>query len=453
MNTSFWWESLEPWIKRPSLTSNLDVDVAIVGAGYTGLWSAYWLMKTDPNLKIVILEAEHVGFGASGRNGGWVSALWPAPLDSIVKQRGKQRAFEFQSRLQELIPEIGETLKTENIVADFKLAGTAVFATNQAQLNRLKSENQSYLDLGFNESDYKIDYELANLPLVPDLIAAHTTRHCASINPAKLVTQLAKVVEKQGVQIFETSRVTLIEPNKVFTNTFQVKAKNIIQATEGYSYSLKHNRRKIAPIHSLMFATDQIPESLLTKLRIEPGQTFADARNLVIYGQRTSDNRIAFGGRGAPYRFKSQVGKHVEMHQSAFEYLQLALVGLFPDLKPYVHSGNHKWGGPIGVTRDWRPTVSVDPKSGVCYAGGYAGDGVAASYLAGQTLADLITNTHSVRTTDPWVNHQSPNWEIEPIRFILINFVSKLISFADRKEESANKQSWMMKKLWKILKG
>lgn len=450
MNNSFWWQSLPPWQPLPPLAESIDVDVAIVGAGYTGLWSAYFLHKAQPNLQIAIFEAEHVGFGASGRNGGWVSSFWPTPIRSIAKKHGPEIAIDFQRYLHKLVDEFGQEISVAGIDADFDKAGTVNLARSEAQKHRLLAELDEYRSLGFTSADYDFTLELSKLPAATNVQGGLTSPNCATIHPAKLVRGLAEKVLSQGTKIFENSRVSEMSSNQLKVNGKNIYAKSILIANEGYRHELIP--RATAPIHSLMFISDPIPKELLDELRIKPGLTFNDARNLIIYGQRTAENRIAFGGRGAPYRLGSKTGTNVEMHQPAFSYLKSALGEMFPPLVEYLNQPSHTWGGPIGVARDWQPSIWIDRKSGIISAGNYVGDGVAASYLAGQTVADLITEQKTKRISFPWVQHRSPKWEVEPARYFLINAARTAIGLSDRLEAKMGSQSMVSKLLWRILK-
>lgn len=451
MNNSYWWESLPSWTPLPRVSESAEIDVAIIGAGYTGLWSAYFLKKQNPSLKIQIFEKEHVGFGASGRNGGWVSSLWPVSLRKISATTDHETARNFQSILNAVVQQFGQTLHTENIDADFNQAGTVNLARSASQLQRLRTEVDEYREFGFGSSDYNLVEDVAQLPNATNTIAGLFSPHCASIQPAKLARALAKVVIAQDTDIFENSAVSHLSAHKLMVNGHYVTAKHILVATEGYRHELLH--RVTAPIHSLMFISDSIPADLLASLRLKPGQTFNDARNLIIYGQRTADNRIAFGGRGAPYRLGSKTGASVELHSGAFSYLKKTLIEMFPDLTEYISKPSHYWGGPIGVSRDWQPSINYNPETGIINAGNYVGDGVAASYLAGQTISDLVTTTKSELTQLPWVNHQSRKWEIEPIRYFLINAARISISTADLIEQKVGKETILTKALWRLLKG
>ncbi len=193
------------------------------------------------------------------------------------------------------------------------------------------------------------------------------------------------------------------------------------------------------PLYSLMVATEPLGDDLLRDIGLRDRQTFSDYRNLIIYGQRTADGRLAFGGRGAPYHWGSSIEDRFDINDGVHAELVRVLVDLFPQLSGY--DITHRWGGPLGVSRDWRPSVTVDRDRGVSWAGGYVGDGVNTAHMAGQTLAELITGTTTERTSLPWVNHRWPKWEPEPFRFIGINAGLALAKSADKTEARTGRHS------------
>jgi glycine/D-amino acid oxidase-like deaminating enzyme len=255
--------------------------------------------------------------------------------------------------------------------------------------------------------------------------------HCAAVHPAKLVRQLADRVAEQ-VPIYERSPALAIEPGRVRTPYGDLRGEVVVRATEGFTARLAGHRRTLAPVYSLMVATDPLPAELWQRIGLTERETFADLRHLIIYGQRTADGRLAFGGRGAPYHFGSAIRPGYDRVPSVFEALRRTLRELLPAIAEVGFS--HAWGGPLGIARDWHPSVGLDRAAGLGWAGGYVGDGVAASNLAGRTLAELILGQDSERTDLPWVNHRSPRWEPEPLRWLGANLGLRAMSWADRRE-------------------
>jgi glycine/D-amino acid oxidase-like deaminating enzyme len=188
-----------------------------------------------------------------------------------------------------------------------------------------------------------------------------------------------------------------------------------------------------------MVATEPLGDDFWTSAGLENRATFADHRHMIIYGQRTADGRIAFGGRGAPYHYGSSVRGSFDAEPAVHALLRRTLTELFPGLEGARFT--HAWGGPLGIPRDWHSSVAFDRGSGLAWAGGYVGDGVATTNLAGRTLADLITGADTPLTGLPWVGHRSPRWEPEPLRWLGVNAGLWTMRLADRSEARRGRPS------------
>lgn len=432
------WHAIPRQPVRERITSSHKTDVVIVGAGFTGLWTAFWLLELNPSLGITILEKEHVGFGASGRNGGWFSALFPASLDKVAKASSREGAVNLYRAMMNNIAETGEVIQAHNVDCDWRHDGTYTFARSRAQLARAHEEISYFRSWGFGESDIALlSPEEVSIP-VTHLQGSLFTPHCASVHPYKLVTQLALHLESRGVKIFEQTEVTEIQPKKVLAAECEVRADYVVRATEAYTTLLPREKRTLAPIYSFMIATDILPQSTIESLALQ-GSTFADLRNLVIYGQVTNDNRIAFGGRGAPYHFGSKISQKFEDNQAVSRRIFEILKEMLPSIGNVTFT--HNWAGVLGIFRDWYPRVSFDTDTGFAYAGGYIGDGVGSSALAGKTLAHLITNSPSHLTALPWLNRPIRRWEIEPLRYLGISFGLRAMTLADYEESVTDRPS------------
>jgi glycine/D-amino acid oxidase-like deaminating enzyme len=439
---SLWWSSLESDVTpRAPLTQHLDVDVAIVGGGFTGLWSARELLRRDPTLRVAVLEKEVCGFGASGRNGGWASGLFPLSNDTVIRRYGRE-SFDHQRRvLQEAVVTLGAAARDDGIDARFVLGGTMTFARSQLQAARLHDEIAAARDVGIGDGDlhWLRASDLDAHGHVAGALGAMYSPHCARIDPARLVRGLSDVAEDLGAMIFENTAVTRIIPGgadrqaQVVTVGANVHADFVVRATEGFTPNLPRERRTVVPLYSLMIATEPQSTEFWDEVGFAGGETFADDRHMIIYGQRTSDDRIAFGGRGAPYHFGSSVEPRFDMNHKVFEKLELTLRELFTTLEGSI---THAWGGPLAMPRDHAPFVRVDVASGMASAGGYTGDGVVLSHVAATALADLITDpdTETDFTRLPFVQRTGRRWEFEPLRWIGINAGLALAGWADHVE-------------------
>ena len=422
----------------------------VVGAGYTGLWAAYYLRRADPTLRVAVLEQEVAGFGASGRNGGWCSALFPTSWDVLARKSSPAGALRLHRAMQETSHEIGRVIEDEGIDAQFQRGGTITLARSPAQLSRLRDDVATAHARGFTDADERmLEADEAAAMLAADgVLGGSFTPHCATVHPARLVRGLARVVEASGADIFERTTVRSIRPGRVETDAGTVRAEFVLRATEGYTPRLEGHRRAVAPVYSLMVATEPLDDATWASIGLggvegKHRPTFSDGRHLIIYGQRTADGRLAFGGRGAPYHFGSRIRPSYDVEPRVFEDLRGVLRDLLPQLGGEGDGVRftHQWGGCLGITRDWAASVGLDRQSGIGWAGGYVGDGVATTNLAGRTLADLVTGADSDLVSLPWVNHRSRRWEPEPLRWLGINAGLRATTMADAEESWTGRQS------------
>ena len=429
-----------PFAPRAPLPGDIDVDVAIVGAGYTGLWTAYYLHEADPSLRIAIVEREIAGFGASGRNGGWCSSLFPPASSGIARRYGTDAAVATRRAMHEALVEVGRAADAEGIDIHYARGGTIELARNEAQLARARAEveEERHLTGEIEELELLSKEEAEGIARATNVLGGTYTPHCAAIHPLLLARGLAACVEARGVSIFERTTASELQPGVVITNHGRVRAEVVVRATEGYTPALRGQRRRVIPLYSLMIATEPLSADAWEQIGLRRRETFADLRHLRIYGQRTADDRFAFGGRGAPYHFASRTRPEFDRDRRVHSALREVLVELFPVAADY--KVTHEWGGALGIPRDWHASVGFDRASGMAWAGGYVGDGVSTANLAGRTLAQLIgSQEESELTRLPWVGHQSRSWEPEPLRWLGVNAGRMLMASADRTEDRTGK--------------
>jgi glycine/D-amino acid oxidase-like deaminating enzyme len=438
--------SLEP---RPPLPGSTAVDVAIVGAGYTGLWTAYYLLDADPSLRVALIEKDIAGFGASGRNGGWCSALYPVSARALAREHGHEGAVAQYAAMRDSLAEVVRIAAEEGIDADIARGGTVVVARSEPQLRRARDDAEE-------AGAFCVDLELLAADAARRRLAAtHVvggtyTPHCAALHPAKLARGLADAVARRGAAIHERTVALAIEPGAVCTERGTVQADVVVRATEGYTPGLRGQRRVIAPVYSLIVATEPLTQAVWDEIGLAGRETFADYRHLIIYGQRTADGRMVFGGRGAPYHFGSRVAASYDRVPRVFSALERTLHELFPVLRDARIT--HSWGGPLGITRDWHASVGIDRATGIAWAGGYVGDGVSTTNLAGRTLADLILRRDSPLVRLPWVGHRSPSWEPEPLRWLGANAALRAMTWADSAEARHGRRSRSANAVYRMLR-
>jgi glycine/D-amino acid oxidase-like deaminating enzyme len=434
---SFWHATVGDLSPRAGLDGDTDADVAIVGGGLTGLWTAWYLLERDPALRIVVLEKEIAGFGASGRNGGWCSALFPRSTASLERAHGRPAALAMRRAMIDTIDEVGSFESRWSF--DFARGGTIAYARSRVQERAARSEIAEADAYGVDEIGWRGRERVG----ASGALGASFDRSCASLDPAKLVRGLATALSARGVQICEGTEVTDIAPGRVTTLRGVVTADRVVVATEGYTATFPATKRRILPLYSLMIATEPLPPSFWDEAQIAHGETFTDYRHLLIYGQRTADDRFAFGGRGARYHWGSAIRPGYDRAPRVFEHLRRTLVDLFPAAADATIT--HRWGGPLGIPRDWHASVGYDPATRIGRAGGYVGDGLSTTNLAGRTLADLLTGTDTELTRLPWVGHRSPDWEPEPLRFLGANAGMLAMAAADVEERVTRRSSLIAK--------
>ena len=431
-------DSFDP---RPALPGDTSADVVVVGAGLTGLWTAYYLAEAAPDLRITVVEKEVAGFGASGRNGGWASALFPASLGRLAEMGTRESALAQHQAMRDSVDEVIRAAAAEGIDAHIAKGGTIVLARTGPQLERARAEVADARAWGQGEDDLRLlDEAQARAVLdATGTLGATYTPDCAALHPGRLVRGLARATEARGVTIHERTPVTSIEPRRVVTASGTITADYVVRATEGYTPSLRGLERAVVPVYSLIIATAPLPASVWDEIGLARRETFSDHRNLIVYGQRTADDRLVFGGRGAPYHFRSRIDPAHDRDERVFASLYATLLEMFPVLAGT--KVTHSWGGALGIARDWCASVGLDEATGLAWAGGYVGDGVTTTNLAGRTLRDLVLGRSTPLTALPWVGHRSPRWEPEPLRWVGINAGLRAMTLADAEERVTHRPS------------
>ncbi|HST65382.1 MAG TPA: FAD-dependent oxidoreductase [Mycobacteriales bacterium] len=434
---SLWMDQVGSLTPRAALDGDVEADVAIVGAGYTGLWTAYYLAVADPSLRIVVVEREVAGFGASGRNGGWCSALFAASREAVARAAGggaagEAAAVELQAAMVETVDEVGRVAAAEGIDCGYAKGGTLTLATTPAQVERVRAHVTDDQEWGLDGSRWLSAAEVRERVAVAGVLGAAFTPHCARVQPAALVRGLARAVVERGVRLHERTAATAIRPGMVVTERGSVRAPVVVRATEAYTAELPGQRRTVLPIYSLIVATAPLPPAAWAELGWDGAETLTDGRHLLVYAQRTADGRVALGGRGAPYHLRSRTEPAYDRDERVFAELERTMRALLPGIGDAPVT--HRWGGPLAAARDWFPSVGLDRGTGLAWAGGYAGDGVGTANLAGRTLADLIRGQDTRLTRLPWVGHRSRRWEPEPLRWLGATAVRRLATAADAAE-------------------
>jgi glycine/D-amino acid oxidase-like deaminating enzyme len=425
---SYWLETCKDDLTpRAHLEGSIDVDVAILGAGFTGLWTAYYLHKQEPSLKIAILEKEIAGFGASGRNGGGCSSGFPIGASSLAERYGREAAIGVQRAMWDAVDEIGRVAEREKLDIDWHKSGYLRIARGQHQAPVIERTWDEYVRFGLADHYELLDRtELESRVRVSDARAAILNPVSATLHPGKLVRGLARTVEQLGVDIYEQTEVTEFTTGAypaLHTNRGHARAKTIVLAGESYMSRLKATRRNVLPAYSLIVLTEPISDSDWEQIGWHRREFMSSCSFMVNYLSRLKDGRLLFGGRGAPYRFGSKIKDEYDRHAETHQMLMDNVRNWFPPLEGVRFT--HSWGGPLGWSRDYMPTMTYDPKENLAMAGAYTGTGITPSNIAGRLLADLITFRDSELTQLPMAHHKLRKWEPEPFRYLGVRFVQR----------------------------
>ncbi|MCY3663793.1 MAG: FAD-binding oxidoreductase [bacterium] len=455
---ALWLDRLDPPIQpRPPLDGDRQVDVAIVGGGFSGLWTAYYLIRADPSLRIAVLERHHCGFGASGRNGGWACGEVGGSTGGTVARYARRSSHAEAMRLIravfDAVDEIERVAAAEGIGCDYAKGGTIRLARNAPQAKRQREEIDELRAQGFTSGEVRLlDANEARRYLnATGVRSGILLGPSAALDPAKLVTGLAAAVETAGVAVYEGTTVTGIAPRRVHTEGGTVSADVVVRATEAYTRDLAGQRRALLPVYSLMIATEPLGADVISEIGLAGRPTFSDDRHMVIYGQRTADDRIAFGGRGVPYLYGSRIDRRTEQHEPSHQLIHDTLVELLPPLAGA--RVTHRWGGVLAIPRNWLPGLTLNRTAGIGVFGGYVGTGVACANLAGRTMAELILEAETDRTNLPWVGAVARTWEPEPLRWLGVRSSRRILRAADDREFRTDREARASYRLSRILRG
>ncbi len=426
---SFWLENAgDDLTPRPSLDGTTEVDVAILGAGFTGLWTAYCLLRRDPSLNVLVVEREIAGFGASGRNGGWCVADFPVSPSVMVRRYGREAARAVSLAMIDSVDDIGRVTEEEGIDAHYAHGGALVIARAEYDLPKIEEMWEEYRSIGLEDRVALLDAgQTAARMRVANAVGSLWAREGAAIQPARLARGLARAVERRGGRIVEQTTVQDYaggSPPRLITDRGEVWARRaIVLAGEAYLSRLPKLRRHVIPMTSHMVVTEPLSSEIWEQLGWEQRDVVIGFGSTAGYLNHTADGRIAFGAYRARYPYGSRISDDLDRMEDVFAHARDAARVWFPVLQHV--NFTHAWGGVFGVPRDRMPTMGFNPSTGVALAYGYSGEGVATANLSGRVLADLLTQTDSELTPLPMTSHQPVPWEPEPLRSIAVNLVRR----------------------------
>jgi len=427
-----YWMTTRDYLPGKSLQEDIEVDVAIVGGGFTGLSSAYHIKKAEPNLRVALLESQVIGFGASGRNGGFNMTLFGLTLSITALRFGKQKAGEAHHYMERAVDYLRELITELNIDCDYEHPGFLRVATSEKYKKRILHEIKLAHELGLEGIEW-LDKDQTREQVQSSMyLGAWWEPRCGILNPAKLAWGWADVIRPMGVEIYENSPVMEItrQSGKVKLDTLNgsVRADKVVMATNAWSHFFKELKRKQVPVWTHIVMTEPLKEDHFKEIGWQNRQGIEDARNLVHYYRLTADNRIVMGGRDVSLSYGTDMDN--DLNPITFEELKDDVRELFPVLKDIKFT--HEWGGPVSVPLDMAPAIGYAGDKNVVYSLGTVGHGVSMTQLNGRTVADLILERQTDLTDVFFVNRRTIPWPPEPLRNLTIKAILGYMHWEDR---------------------
>jgi glycine/D-amino acid oxidase-like deaminating enzyme len=428
---SFWLDTHPPYEENPRLEGSQRVDVAVLGAGFTGLSTAYHLRRADPALRVAVLEAEIVGFGASGRNGGFSMTLFGMQPSLTKAMFGAERTREAQRYMERAVDLVDTMVREHDMQSVFWYPGYLHVATTDAHMRRIEKEHRLLEELGITGHELLDGHAVRERVDSPLFVGGSFESRCGILNPARHVRELKRVAEAAGAEIYERTPVESIERGKHFrlrTPGGTVEAERVVIATNAWTHLMAGLHHREAPVFTHMVVTEPLQDKQWDAIGWEGREGLEDARNIIHYLRPTADGRIAIGG----YRLSVAFGRDMDrdLNPKAFRGLEKNLVRMFPSLAGVRFT--HRWGGAVSVTADLVPAIGQLGDARCVYSVGCIGHGVSLTHLNGQTLADLVLERSSELTETWFVNRRVFPWPPEPLRALAAHAILGYMKAEDR---------------------
>jgi glycine/D-amino acid oxidase-like deaminating enzyme len=447
---SFWLEA-DPYTAGPALAGDVSVDVAIIGGGFTGLWAALFLLKADPSLKLAVIEREVVGYGASGRNGGFAMTLLGRSLHDLVQSFGVEAARAAHDVVARSIDAIGQFAAEHEAPCDYQKNGFIGVALDDSQIERIEADRKAAEALGLSGVRYIPGDELRREIQSPLYRCGLEEKTCALLDPAKLVRGMARVVRQESGIIYERTAVDRIEASSdgvsIRTKQGTVRADKAVLAANAYAVEFPEFRRLLIPLYTYIVLTEPLTEGQWESIGWHGRQGLEDKRTYIHYFRPTADGRILMGGEDAPYFYGSSIGPQHDRNTRVFRLLQGDLTTIYPQLAGIRFT--HQWGGPVAITARFVPAFGTLQGGRVHYGFGYCGHGVAPTHVGGQILRDLVLGRDSDLTQLCFVRTKPIAYPPEPLRYLGMALARRSLLAQDRKGKPKT-EPWIVRLLTRL---
>jgi len=438
-DTSFWAHDYGEYHPGPALAENRSIDVAIIGGGFTGLSTALEFKRDNPGATVAVLEAAVVGYGASGRNGGFNMKLFGLEPEVTKLRWGRQRTIDAHRYAQRAVAWVKRLIEENNLDSDYRHTGMLRVSYSPSQLERLEHTHHLMHDLGIDDDmSFFTGQQLQQEFRTDRYLGAIYERETGILNPCKHVRELKRLAVEAGVDVYEQSPVDLISrpAGKVHLQTRggALTAAKLVVAANAYTRSL-HGlpklRSKQIPMWTFQVVTAPLSAAQWESIGWKNQQSFEDNRQLVHYFRPTIDGRITMGGgditapsgESLDHDSEPAIWKHCEEH----------LAWIFPQLREVAIE--YRWGGPVSVNVDMTPEIGMLGDDRVIYSTGCIGHGVSLTHLNGRLIADLLGD-RKTELSDFWiVNRKAVPWPPEPLSFIGRHVLHKGLQLWDYIEE------------------
>lgn len=417
---AYWRASIPGFPDRPTPSRDVTYDVAIVGGGFHGLWTAYHLRKADPSLAIAIVEQNHIGFGASGRNGGFAMTKVGLRLDDLERKFGIEPVRRIFDVMGTKVEQLVETVRAEAIECELDYGGLLIVATNAAQERRLRTQIEAAERIGISDHQPLTGEELRRRVNSPIYLNGVYERHCAVLHPLKLALGLAETVSRMGVAIFENARVGHIDTNApvpiLHSALGDIRARKVVMTTNAWAGDQSISKRSVVPVYTYIVATEPLGEEVWSQIGWEGREGIEDSRSHIHFYRRTQDGRLVFGGTDNIVPFLGRIDKRHDHNQRCYGRLRKAIATVFPQLADV--KIDYSWGGAFAMTPDFLPRYGTQQGGKLIYGHGCCGHGVGLSFLGGEIMRDLVLERPQANEKLLFLPASTNPYPVEPLRSI-----------------------------------